>query len=140
MIRRPPRSTLFPYTTLFRSRSRLRVLDGPGRTGHGGHFQLLRQFASRGLVAHLPDLVPARSHERDVRGADDVGEFGVLRQEAVARVNRVGPGDLRGGDDARDVEVAVARGRPADAHVVIGEPGVQAVAVRLRVDGDGMDV
>src|SRR5260221_5367025 len=24
MIRRPPRSTLFPYTTLFRSRSRLR--------------------------------------------------------------------------------------------------------------------
>src|SRR5947209_13461979 len=27
MIRRPPRSTLFPYTTLFRSRSR----RGPGR-------------------------------------------------------------------------------------------------------------
>src|SRR2546421_9586465 len=26
MIRRPPRSTLFPYTTLFRSR--LRVIDG----------------------------------------------------------------------------------------------------------------
>src|SRR2546421_6798091 len=25
MIRRPPRSTLFPYTTLFRSRSRLRT-------------------------------------------------------------------------------------------------------------------
>src|SRR2546421_8518120 len=28
MIRRPPRSTLFPYTTLFRSRNRL----GPGLT------------------------------------------------------------------------------------------------------------
>src|SRR3989454_5141935 len=28
MIRRPPRSTLFPYTTLFRSQSRLRVLLG----------------------------------------------------------------------------------------------------------------
>src|SRR2546427_1262369 len=26
MIRRPPRSTLFPYTTLFRSRVRLRAL------------------------------------------------------------------------------------------------------------------
>src|SRR3712207_7486645 len=25
MIRRPPRSTLFPYTTLFRSRARVRV-------------------------------------------------------------------------------------------------------------------
>src|SRR5574337_1179161 len=29
MIRRPPRSTLFPYTTLFRSRGR------PGQPGHG---------------------------------------------------------------------------------------------------------
>src|SRR5256885_12077413 len=46
MIRRPPRSTLFPYTTLFRSVRRLRVphdappvplqMDGPGRVGVGG--------------------------------------------------------------------------------------------------------
>src|SRR3712207_6975711 len=45
MIRRPPRSTLFPYTTLFRSRRRepdrpaggrlARVLRGAAR-GHGG--------------------------------------------------------------------------------------------------------
>src|SRR3712207_7886417 len=28
MIRRPPRSTLFPYTTLFRSRALLRLRDG----------------------------------------------------------------------------------------------------------------
>src|SRR2546422_7062008 len=28
MIRRPPRSTLFPYTTLFRSRLRRHTLDG----------------------------------------------------------------------------------------------------------------
>src|SRR3712207_9309534 len=34
MIRRPPRSTLFPYTTLFRSRVDLApgVLDDPGRS------------------------------------------------------------------------------------------------------------
>src|SRR3712207_9296667 len=29
MIRRPPRSTLFPYTTLFRSRPRVLLLDEP---------------------------------------------------------------------------------------------------------------
>src|SRR5260370_1924768 len=29
MIRRPPRSTLFPYTTLFRSRPRLAALEDP---------------------------------------------------------------------------------------------------------------
>src|SRR6476646_5993653 len=34
MIRRPPRSTLFPYTTLFRSPSRRRRAGcGPGRAG-----------------------------------------------------------------------------------------------------------
>src|SRR5437667_2096343 len=33
MIRRPPRSTLFPYTTLFRSLL-LRGDEGPGHRGH----------------------------------------------------------------------------------------------------------
>src|SRR5256885_11836915 len=33
MIRRPPRSTLFPYTTLFRSRARGRVADAALRRG-----------------------------------------------------------------------------------------------------------
>src|SRR2546422_4963472 len=32
MIRRPPRSTLFPYTTLFRSDPRTGNPDGTGRT------------------------------------------------------------------------------------------------------------
>src|SRR5258707_9686898 len=33
MIRRPPRSTLFPYTTLFRSPSRSRILPRGARMG-----------------------------------------------------------------------------------------------------------
>src|SRR5256885_7560045 len=33
MIRRPPRSTLFPYTTLFRSRVSLRCLPAVSRRG-----------------------------------------------------------------------------------------------------------
>src|SRR2546421_8637772 len=35
MIRRPPRSTLFPYTTLFRSPRQGSAAEGPGRHGHG---------------------------------------------------------------------------------------------------------
>src|SRR2546430_11225459 len=31
MIRRPPRSTLFPYTTLFRSRTKMKALDAEVR-------------------------------------------------------------------------------------------------------------
>src|SRR2546425_4881075 len=36
MIRRPPRSTLFPYTTLFRSR-RVERSHGDDDAEHGGH-------------------------------------------------------------------------------------------------------
>src|SRR2546429_1263929 len=36
MIRRPPRSTLFPYTTLFRSRQQRRVASNRRRDRSGG--------------------------------------------------------------------------------------------------------
>src|SRR2546427_4341090 len=58
MIRRPPRSTLFPYTTLFRSHRRL-----SGRRACGwprarclraaGHALI---FGKIGLLAHAPEL------------------------------------------------------------------------------------
>src|SRR5258706_14953579 len=38
MIRRPPRSTLFPYTTLFRS-ARARAFCGKYSSGRGGNFR-----------------------------------------------------------------------------------------------------
>src|SRR2546422_1118644 len=38
MIRRPPRSTLFPYTTLFRSNRRQARRSGR-RAGRGGHVE-----------------------------------------------------------------------------------------------------
>src|SRR5690242_21592530 len=43
MIRRPPRSTLFPYTTLFRSREIDQHFPGPGglRVGVGDHDHFL---------------------------------------------------------------------------------------------------
>src|SRR2546430_13272060 len=37
MIRRPPRSTLFPYTTLFRSRVAIGTAGGPGTDHHVLH-------------------------------------------------------------------------------------------------------
>src|SRR3712207_8055379 len=62
MIRRPPRSTLFPYTTLFRSQLRARVLDardlgaGPARGLAGG------ALARGGRLLPRPGL-PPRSEE-----------------------------------------------------------------------------
>src|SRR3989441_9205411 len=56
MIRRPPRSTLFPYTTLFRSlrppRADRREAGRAGRAGPGD--RLLRQY--RALLGPAPSL------------------------------------------------------------------------------------
>src|SRR5260370_11452960 len=53
MIRRPPRSTLFPYTTLFRSRS-------PRRGGRSSRLCALRS----GVRRALEDLGPAAPWSR----------------------------------------------------------------------------
>src|SRR5260370_16621961 len=55
MIRRPPRSTLFPYTTLFRSRlSKRCFVDG----SHQAKSFEIRQLAFR--LAVLPELIALR--------------------------------------------------------------------------------
>src|SRR2546422_3231717 len=62
MIRRPPRSTLFPYTTLFRSRSRTAARGGrqpaPGWTA----LRLARTHGRRGAIPHHCTL--SRRHVR----------------------------------------------------------------------------
>src|SRR5690349_22779914 len=57
MIRRPPRSTLFPYTTLFRSGF---GGDPPVLVGHGGPHQAGRH--DRTAVGHGPSQ-PRLGHE-----------------------------------------------------------------------------
>src|SRR2546422_6551479 len=82
MIRRPPRSTLFPYTTLFRSRSDLRLSrrrhhavlscvagppplaahPGAARAGGGPRGRRLRagERAGRGVRRHIRDRKSTR--------------------------------------------------------------------------------
>src|SRR3712207_8572061 len=73
MIRRPPRSTLFPYTTLFRSLERAVVarlrepVEHPVEDDEHGHLQQERQARAErvdvvGLVEghHLPDRKSTR--------------------------------------------------------------------------------
>src|SRR2546430_16809548 len=73
MIRRPPRSTLFPYTTLFRSRAhpvRLGICAGEVDQGVDAVRDYERQ---RDAPAHErePDLTgEAMPHPRAVRGDD----------------------------------------------------------------------
>src|SRR3712207_8002537 len=81
MIRRPPRSTLFPYTTLFRSISGVEVI--------------------RGLAESLPGvrvlILSASGEQQDVLDAVKAGATGYLvksasRQEMIDAVHRVAQG------------------------------------------------
>src|SRR2546422_6457840 len=62
MIRRPPRSTLFPYTTLFRSR-----LDLGGECGARGGDRRAARLLVR--VARVPPPKDPRLRHRPARGA-----------------------------------------------------------------------
>src|SRR3712207_7267847 len=61
MIRRPPRSTLFPYTTLFRSLHVLTAADGaevldPGHLCHEAHAPCAMNAAVHGSFDEGPDV------------------------------------------------------------------------------------
>src|SRR5256886_13301054 len=89
MIRRPPRSTLFPYTTLFRSRA-----AAPGGDAAG-----------RGRAGAAPGIPGARRHGDTRRGAlPRPGVHGAPAAAAVALGYRP---ELQSGDHSRP-----ATGRP----------------------------
>src|SRR2546430_8831247 len=63
MIRRPPRSTLFPYTTLFRSDQLAGEMGGGGDAG-GAEMDLLRlRFRQRDQLLQVVDAERRRSEE-----------------------------------------------------------------------------
>src|SRR5256885_11641233 len=72
MIRRPPRSTLFPYTTLFRSPLRAVQVEGePGRIGYldqavgllGKHLEVSCEHVPKRSERMLEPALPRRSEE-----------------------------------------------------------------------------
>src|SRR2546426_2497381 len=80
MIRRPPRSTLFPYTTLFRSPGpRAPAADGriehrPGEVGIARPPQHPREHATGILVEHDRQKAPP-PHDRHVRSEEHTSEL-----------------------------------------------------------------
>src|SRR3712207_8643739 len=71
MIRRPPRSTLFPYTTLFRSRQRLDAVLGE---------DAVRRGPAEMRLEDLTDVHPARDAQRVQH---DVDRTAVLEERHV---------------------------------------------------------
>src|SRR5256885_5248105 len=59
MIRRPPRSTLFPYTTLFRSHDEFRAMRGFAWQDGYGAFTVSK--------SNLPEVVHYKKNQREDR-------------------------------------------------------------------------
>src|SRR2546430_3920853 len=92
MIRRPPRSTLFPYTTLFRSFKGLILEAFHYSRAKTGSVDFFREMISEPYkVGNRAATALARDHGEDWRG--------VLERNATAWLEIVasGPGDLYGG-------------------------------------------
>src|SRR3712207_9098141 len=104
MIRRPPRSTLFPYTTLFRSDART------GARPRGGDGGLARQAPAPAVLpapprpgVHRPRRLDPGAHALDVRA--------VLRAPRPApRARGIPAGDRRCPDAVRAAGTGGRRG------------------------------
>src|SRR5256885_12803185 len=73
MIRRPPRSTLFPYTTLFRS-GELRRRDSARRVRFGT-LSARERPSRRGMPAPPPGPHPAAHRRRGERSEEHTSEL-----------------------------------------------------------------
>ena len=93
----------------------------------------------RHLVAHHLDRLGRRTDERHALRADRPGEVGVLREEAVAGMHRLGARALDDLEDLLGVEVALGRGLAAERVGLVGQADVQGVSVELGVHGHGGD-
>src|SRR3712207_7382701 len=85
MIRRPPRSTLFPYTTLFRSAVRERIAAILKRELHGETIEYTARV-SESLLARIHFVVrPAAGELVDFRSEEHTSEL-QSRQYLVCRL------------------------------------------------------
>src|SRR3712207_7375486 len=83
MIRRPPRSTLFPYTTLFRSADQARAA---GEAADVVHRVASQQDAAGGQqVGDVAGRVPWRRHDPQPRSEEHTSEL-QSRQYLVCRL------------------------------------------------------
>jgi len=110
------------------------IVDLADVARHAGNAGLLGELLGLDLVAHGPDGAGVGADEDDAFVGAALGETGVFRQEAEARVDGLGAGLFAGVDDLVGDQVGFAgRGR-TDEHRLVGHLHGQAVGVGLGVD------
>jgi hypothetical protein len=114
---------------------------GPGHQPARQHREPRRHrvVPRRELVPGRLEHVRARPDEHDARRLARPREPRVLRQEAVARVDRVRSRRDRGRDDRFGVEVTLGRARRPDPDCVVGQPSRYRVRIGVRDRQHGLD-
>src|SRR6185503_17589127 len=115
------------------------VRQRPVRSRHAGNAGRTHRLDSRHLVAHQANGFGLRPDENKAALLYALRKIGVLREEAVAWMNRHGVRDLGRGDDRRHVQIALLRARRADADGLVGQEDVLQGRVGRRVHGDRLD-
>ena len=122
----------------------LRGLCGIGRSfydaiasGNDGQARRGNFLARAIFFAHQANQVRTGADERDVRSDANFGEVGILGKKSVARMNRVHVGDFRGADNVRNIQIAFAAARRADADGLVGKAHVQRIVIGFGINGDG---
>src|SRR5256885_17039055 len=108
MIRRPPRSTLFPYTTLFRSHGFTETVAALGTSFTAAQLALLRRYCDEVVTFFDADAAGQKAAER----AEELLE--PTSGGMAWAVNR--PGSFEGGGALR-VKGALVPARPDPDHL-----------------------
>ena len=116
-----------------------RIGNGIGVARNRRHAGGLGQLLGFNLVAERADGRGRRADERHLLGRQTLREGGVLGEESVSRVNRLGARLLDSRHDRIDIEIALQRRRGTDQHGVAGHIHMEGVPVGFRIDGDGSD-
>ena len=109
------------------------------RTRHARHAGLDHRLLGGDLVAHHADGFRTRPDEREARLLDALREIRVLREKAVAGVDRFGVGDFGRADERRHVQVGEVRRRRSDTDGFVGELHVLRFLVGFGIDDDRLD-
>ena len=115
------------------------VRERPVGAGQAGNAGLFHGLDGGYLVAHGADGFRLRPDKHKPALDHLLGEIRIFGEKTVAGMNRLGVGDFRGADDCRHVQVAFPGSGGADAHGFVRQPDMLEVAVRLGMNGDGLD-
>ena len=113
------------------------VLERDGRARHDGDPGGSDRSSGGELVAQRLDRVRGRADEDEAGRLHRSSKVGVLREESVSRVDRIGAGTEGRIDHGRHRQVRRRRCSWTDVLRPIGQPHMKCPNVGIRVHGDG---